>query len=83
MCGLPEETWETSVMEKPLNERIKILKKGELCYGCLKTMAKDHNAKNCQQRLTCKIYTACHPTNNSPWLCSKNENKQQLEHISF
>ena len=38
-----------SIMEKPLNERIKILRKGKLCYGCLKPMAKDHNAKNCQQ----------------------------------
>ena len=25
-------------------------------------MAKDHNAKNCQQRLTCRICAACHPT---------------------
>ena len=36
-----------SIMEKPLNERIKILRKGTLCYGCLEPMAKDHNAKNC------------------------------------
>ena len=50
-----------SIMEKPLNERIKILRKGKLCYGCLKPMAKDHNAKNCQQRLTCRICAACHP----------------------
>ena len=35
--------------KKSLNERIKILRKGKLCYGCLKPMAKDHNAKNCQQ----------------------------------
>ena len=51
-----------SVMEKPLNERIKILRKGKLRYGFLKPMAKDHNAKNCQQRLTCRICAACHPT---------------------
>ena len=25
-------------------------------------MAKDHNAKNCQQRLICRICTASHPT---------------------
>ena len=25
-------------------------------------MAKDHNAKNCQQRLACGICAACHPT---------------------
>ena len=25
-------------------------------------MAKDHNGKNCQQRLTCRIYAACDPT---------------------
>ena len=40
-----------SIIEKPLNERIKILRKGNLCYGCIKPMAKDHNAKNCQQQL--------------------------------
>ena len=38
-----------SIMEKPLNKRIKILTKGKLYYGCLKPIAKDHNAKNCQQ----------------------------------
>ena len=38
-----------SIMEKVLNEKIKILRKGKLCYGCLKHMAKDYNAKNCQQ----------------------------------
>ena len=38
-----------SIMEKPLNERINILRKGKFCYGCLKPMAKDHNAKNCQK----------------------------------
>ena len=43
-----------SIMEKDLNERIKILS--------LKPMAKDHNPKNCQQRLTCRICTAFHPT---------------------
>ena len=51
-----------SVMETPLHERIKVLRKGKLCYGCLKSMAKDHNAKNCQQWLTCRICAACHPT---------------------
>ena len=30
-------------------------------YGCLKPMAKEHNAKNCQQRLTCRTCGACHP----------------------
>ena len=51
-----------SIMEKPLNRRIKILRKGKLCYGCLKPMAKDLYAKNCQQWLTCRIWAACHPT---------------------
>ena len=50
-----------SIMGKPLNERIKILRKRKLCYGCLKPMTKDHNAKNCLQRLTCRICVACHP----------------------
>ena len=51
-----------SIMDKPLNERIKILRKGKLCYGCLEPMAKDRNAKNCKQRLTCRICAAYHPT---------------------
>ena len=51
-----------TIMEKLLNERIKILRKGKLCYGCLKPMAKDHNAKNCHQQLTCRTCAACHPT---------------------
>ena len=51
-----------SIMEKPLNERIKILRKGKLCYGRLKPMAQNHSAKNCQKRLTCRICAACHPT---------------------
>ena len=38
-----------SIMESLLNERIKILRKGKLYYGCLEPMAKDHNAKNFQQ----------------------------------
>ena len=51
-----------SIMEKDLNERIKILRKRKPFYGCLKPMAKDHNPKNCQRRLTCRICTAFHPT---------------------
>ena len=57
----PQDKYESN-MEKPLNERIRILRKGKLCCGCLKPMAKDHNANNCQQRLTCRICAACHPT---------------------
>ena len=51
-----------SIMEKSLIEGIKILRRGKLCYGCLKPMAKDHNAKNCQQRLTCRICAPSHST---------------------
>ena len=50
-----------SIMEKPLDERIRIFRKGKLCYGCPKPITKDHNAKNCQQRLTCRTCAACHP----------------------
>ena len=51
-----------SIMEKTLNERIEILRKGKLCYGCLKPMAKDSNAKNCRQQLNYRIFPVCHPT---------------------
>ena len=49
-------------MKKPLNSTVKILRKGKFLYGCLKPMAVDHNTKRCQQRLTCRIFLACHPT---------------------
>ena len=51
-----------STTEKPLNARIKMLRKGKLYCGCLKPMAKDNNAKNCQQQRTWSIFTASHPT---------------------
>ena len=51
-----------SIMGKPLSEeKEKILRKRKLSYGCLKPITKDHNAKNCLQRLTCRICVACHP----------------------
>ena len=42
-------------MERTLKERIKFLVKQKFCYGCLKPMTEDHNAKTCAQRLTCTI----------------------------
>ena len=54
-----------SIMEKPLNKGIKILRKVKLCYGCLKPMAKDHNAKNSQKRLTWQN-VCCLSSNNTP-----------------
>ena len=51
-----------SIMGKPLSEeKEKIFRKRKLSYGCLKPITKDHNAKNCLQRLTCRICVACHP----------------------
>ena len=68
-----------SIMEKALNERIKVLRKGKLCYGCLKPVAKDHNAKKLPT-VTNLQDICCFLFNNTPCLCSKSKNRQQPEH---
>ena len=42
------------IIKKRVEERSKLIGKKKLCYGCLEPMTKEHNAKNCKQRLTCK-----------------------------
>ena len=34
----------------------------KLCYGCLKPISKDHNARKCSQRRTCKMCKERHLT---------------------
>ena len=40
-------------------------------------MAKDHNAKNCQQRVTCRICVASHPTILHGFVPKVNKNNNQ------
>ena len=39
------------IIKKIFEERSKLIGTKKLCYGCLQPMAKEHNAKNCKQRL--------------------------------
>ena len=49
-------------MKKTLKERTKLLANKKLCYGCYQPMTSNHNAKNCKQRLLCRICKEYHPT---------------------
>ena len=50
------------IIKKAVEERSKLAGKKRLYYGCLEPMTKEHNAKNCKQRLTHKISGNFHPT---------------------
>ena len=50
------------IIEKTVAEGSKLIDKKKLCYGCLEPMTKEHNAKNCKQRLTCKTCGNPNPT---------------------
>ena len=52
----------TYYLQKTMEERIKFLFKNKLCYGCLKTVAKEHNAKTCLSRISCKVCNEKHAT---------------------
>ena len=49
-------------IKKTVEERSKLISKKKLYYGCLEPMTKEHNAKNCKQKLTCKTCVNSHPT---------------------
>ena len=41
-------------LNKSLEDRSKFIYKSKLCYGCLSSISKDHNAKKCKNRRSCK-----------------------------
>ena len=41
-------------LNKSLEDRSKFIYKSKFCYGCLSSISKDHNAKNCKNRRSCK-----------------------------
>ena len=49
-------------MSKSMEERSKLIFKNKLCYGCLQAVSKDHNAKNCKKRRSCKVCNEKHLT---------------------
>ena len=51
----------TYSLEQTMEERSKFLFKNKLCYGCLKTLTKEHNAKTSSRR-SCKVCNGKHVT---------------------
>ena len=49
-------------MKKTLKEKTKLLAKKKCCCFCSQPMSKNHNAKNCTQRLICRTCKENHPT---------------------
>ena len=49
-------------MEKTLRERISFLAKTKFCCACLQPMKQGHNAKTCDQRLSCRSCNGNHQT---------------------
>ena len=52
----------TYYLQQTMGERGKFLFKNKLCYGCLKTVTKEHNAKTCSSRRSCKVCNGKHVT---------------------
>ena len=50
----------TYYLQQTMEERSKFLFKNKLCYGCLKTVTKEHNAKTCSSRRSCKVCNGKH-----------------------
>ena len=45
----------TYYLQQTMEERSKFLFKHKTCYGCLKTVTKEHNARTCSGRRSCKV----------------------------
>ena len=52
----------TYYLQQTMKERSKFLFKNKLSYGCLKTVTKEHNAKTCSSRRSCKVCNGKHMT---------------------
>ena len=50
----------TYYLQQTMEERSKFLFKNKLCYGCLKTVRKEHKAKTCSSRRSYKVYNGKH-----------------------
>ena len=58
-------------LQQTMEERSKLLFKNKLCYGCLKTVTKEHNAKTCSSRRSCKVCNGKHVTSLHGYLRNK------------
>ena len=61
----------TYYLQQTMEERNKFLFKNKLCYGCLKTVTKEHNAKTCSSRRSCKVCSGKHVTTLHDYLRKK------------
>ena len=52
----------TYYLQKTMKERSKFLFKDKLCYGYLKTVTKEHSAKTCSSKISCKVCNEKHMT---------------------
>nr|XP_054757838.1 uncharacterized protein LOC129263947 [Lytechinus pictus] len=61
MCSSAEHQLEKcqKFKDKTLSERKEFIKKGGLCFGCLR---KGHMSKECKKRLTCEVCSKRHPS---------------------
>ena len=61
-------------MKKNLKKKTKLLAREKCSYGCYQSMSKNHNAKNCTQRLVCRTCNKNHPTGMHEYYVRKCEN---------
>ena len=63
-CALLITYWRTALhlWKKTLREQISFLAKSKFCYACLQPMKQEHNAKICDQRLSCRSCKGNRPT---------------------
>ena len=65
-CSLCEKSHDldhcNSFLQFNLQERNKWLFHNKLCYGCLSAISVNHNARNCKNRMECKVCKKGHPT---------------------
>ena len=50
------------LLTQPIEDRSKTVFKKKLCYRCLIAISKDHNAKKCSNRRSCKVCNGRHTT---------------------
>ena len=63
MCDACNDLDDCSVfMSQTVEDRSKVLFKNKLCYSCYRCLSKDHSARNCKQRRSCKVRKEKHPT---------------------
>lgn len=51
-----------TIEEKNIDERLDIIRRKKLCFGCFKPMNKSHYARICRSKLICSLCNERHPT---------------------